>query len=76
MVFVLGRAAASVTTSGDFVSKVVFFLLVTIPYQGFFIWAAAWLTLDSVRERRRARAAAAEISRSDVSSGCLNRRES
>jgi len=40
------------------VSKVVFFLLTTIPFQSFLIWAVVWLTLDSVHERRRNRAAA------------------
>jgi hypothetical protein len=69
MVFGIGRAVANETASGDLVSKVVFFLLMTIPYQGFFIWAVCWLTLDAIRERRGARAAA-------MAGGRVTRRES
>lgn len=77
MVFVLGRAAANETTSGDLVSQIVFFLLTAIPYQGFFIWAVVWLTLDSVRGPRGRRAAVAEACRSPhKASGDVMRRAS
>jgi len=58
MGFGIEPAVANETVSGDPVSKVVFFLLTSIPYQGFFIWVAYWLTLDAVRKRRSARSAA------------------
>jgi hypothetical protein len=58
MGFGIVRVVANENVTGDPVSKVVFFLLTTIPYQGFFIWAAYWLTLDEVHKRRSARSAA------------------
>lgn len=33
-------------------------LLAGLPFWGFLLWAAWWLSADALRERRRARAAA------------------
>ncbi len=33
-------------------------MLATAPIQAFLVWAACWLTLDTLRERRKARTAA------------------
>lgn len=39
------------------------FLLVISPFLGFFGWAIWWLVTDSLRERRRARAAGRAVER-------------
>jgi hypothetical protein len=41
-------------------SKLLVFILMTLPFQGSILWAAGWYVGDTLRERRRARAAAAE----------------
>lgn len=41
-------------------AKLWVFVLVTAPFQVPIFWAAGWLVIDTFRERRIARAAAAE----------------